>query len=100
MVITGDRLAELGRALDAARNDPARRCGVALTGPDGKDHWLAPKPGADVARLRRKLGQPGVLVDNGVPHVVIPHGTCSPMNLGIDPETGEVACTLHGKGGR
>lgn len=94
MLLTTNDLKSLSKKLDAARAGTAHNCPTPFIGTDGKPYRLERKPRGNKSRLIAALGHENVVEENGVLCVKIPLGTHGRGSLGIDPATGEVACTL------
>lgn len=98
MMLTALQVKQMSAKLHAAKQSAISGervdlcCQVRHVGPDGKDYRLEPKPKARRYVLE-KYGHEVVEV-GGIPHVKLSLGVHGIDYLGIDPMTGEVACTL------
>jgi hypothetical protein len=97
MLLTTENLRVMAGKLDAARKDSAQHCKVPLRGPDGKTFRLEPKRAESRARLVKMFGEERVIEDDGKLFLSVDLGVCGHSNLGIDPETFEIACVVHGR---
>ncbi len=107
MLITANQFQELGRALTAAKHDPANRCTKLRDAPDGADDngdgtysmWQ-PVSGMAQSAGRREKWRYHRDEDTGqtFKRVTIPIGEHGVAYLAINPETYDISCAACEEG--